>query len=108
MTTNASTGAKTPMFGAPGSFKNLTDWQRVIAAVGGGVVAAGMVTKKKSIQEAANTVHLASLPLLEKSLVNFVITMTKSTTAFRARGRGQIQIRNPGATGGSASGGVVY
>jgi hypothetical protein len=93
--------------GAPGTFKNTTDWQRAIAAVGGGFVASGMLTKKKSITEMANNVHLASIPLLEKSIVNFILIMTKSTSPFRARGRGQIQIRNPGA-GGASSGGVVY
>ena len=110
MTINAANPAPgIPTFGAPGSFKNITDIQRAIAAVGGGVVAAGLVTKKRSITEMANTVHLAAIPLFEKSLVNFILAQTKSKSAFRARGRGQIQIRNPGAGGGaSRSGGVVY
>ena len=101
--------------GAPGTFKNVTDPQRVITTGVGAAIA--MLSRKKKMQDIGQALLDASIPLTEKTLVNAVLQLSGSTSTFRARGRGQIQIRNPGAfprAGArgrgmpNATGGVVY
>ena len=96
--------------GAPGTFKNATDASRAVATVGGALLAEYM---SGDAVAAAEIVHYSALPLLEKSVLNAVMKLTKSTSPFRAHG--QLMIKrsgsNPGlppSTLGGGNAGVVF
>lgn len=77
-------------------FQNITDIQRTIAVVGGGLAAH---FGSGDVEELGEAVELSAIPLLEKSAFNAVASFTGAS--FRARSRGQIMIRRP--TGGGAA-----
>lgn len=62
-------------------FQNITDYQRLLATVGGAVGAYMSFGRSAEIFE---TVELASIPLLEKSIANLIESKMGSSTRFKS------------------------
>jgi len=82
---------KTMALPASGTFKNITDWQRTAATLGGAAVS---WFSRGRAGEYAKTFVIASTPLLEKSVANLFLSLMCNPTRFTPRA--QILVRKPG------------